>query len=354
MANSNHPPQQQTESFGERQYLADLFFKADRVLSHADEARANKLRLNYRRWRLGDEAAGPHADVLALQHAASANESRSEAKMKRVKTVGEGVCKLDAEIVHTTAAFERSRTATYGQADVEISRAANRSQANFSSNAESRSLDAARADLPASHAVALAPESSSSRPIPTLGTGGCPFRQGESMPKGSGAGLPPLPTCHQGVVELAGSSRKVTTPAPTFHKGQNTQESAVASKPIPTDSLPKDFPPLIIPGASSLSPDQLAAFQSAYIKALAEQKALLQKAMHPPHSNSAPTTPTADNSAAAPLLAAGGVSTTAEAHSAAPAANGKRRMPQDGDKGAPQAKSEPAADPRQASPSNSK
>ena len=62
--------------------LADLFFKS------ADEAsveRTNQMRVRYRLWRQGDEAAGPHADVLALEHAASTDQKRSSAKMKRVR-----------------------------------------------------------------------------------------------------------------------------------------------------------------------------------------------------------------------------------------------------------------------------
>ena len=77
--------------------LADLFFKADKVLSDAEEARTNTLRLNYRKWRLGEGSAGVHADVLALNHAASTSESRSGAKMKRVRTVGDHVCSLANE-----------------------------------------------------------------------------------------------------------------------------------------------------------------------------------------------------------------------------------------------------------------
>ena len=73
--------------------MADLFFKADRQLSAAEEEKANEVRRTYRQWRQGD-AAGPHADVLDLNHAASVSEQRSSAKMKRTRTFGDRVNQL--------------------------------------------------------------------------------------------------------------------------------------------------------------------------------------------------------------------------------------------------------------------
>eukprot|EP00966_Prymnesium_polylepis_P154367 3564239-Prymnesium_polylepis.1 len=86
--------------------MADLFFRADRQLSQAEEQRANEVRRTYRQWRQGD-ASGPHADVLDLNHAASVSEQRSTAKMKRTKTFGDRVNQL-ANVPSSTASSHRS------------------------------------------------------------------------------------------------------------------------------------------------------------------------------------------------------------------------------------------------------
>lgn len=67
--------------------LADLFFKADEMAKE----RANQVRKNYRLWRVGDEGAGPHADILALNHASSSEHGRSISKMRRARTVGDAL-----------------------------------------------------------------------------------------------------------------------------------------------------------------------------------------------------------------------------------------------------------------------
>ena len=76
--------------------MADLFFRADRQLSAAETSRANEVRRTYRQWRQGD-AAGPHADVLDLNHAASVSEQRSSAKMKRTRTYGDRIHQLGTQ-----------------------------------------------------------------------------------------------------------------------------------------------------------------------------------------------------------------------------------------------------------------
>lgn len=68
--------------------LADLFFRADEVLTENDRVRTNELRRNYRQWRKGEEGVEPHADPLALKHIATTEESRARSKMRRVKTYG--------------------------------------------------------------------------------------------------------------------------------------------------------------------------------------------------------------------------------------------------------------------------
>lgn len=73
--------------------LADLFFRADRQLSETEALRTNELRRNYRMWRQGD-MAGPHADVLLLNHIIAVDEQRSTAKMKRTKTFGDKIDRL--------------------------------------------------------------------------------------------------------------------------------------------------------------------------------------------------------------------------------------------------------------------
>ncbi|EOD12793.1 hypothetical protein EMIHUDRAFT_459627 [Emiliania huxleyi CCMP1516] len=68
--------------------LADIFFRADKVLSEADLARTNELRRTYRQWRSGSSVE-PHADPLQAKLSASTEETRSRAKMRRVKTYGQ-------------------------------------------------------------------------------------------------------------------------------------------------------------------------------------------------------------------------------------------------------------------------
>lgn len=74
--------------------LADLFFLPGPSLSDNEKKTANELRQQYRDWRTNGSSAGPHADVLDLNHQAVTNERRSNAKMRRVKTVG---ARLDRE-----------------------------------------------------------------------------------------------------------------------------------------------------------------------------------------------------------------------------------------------------------------
>ena len=69
--------------------MADLFFQADSVLSTKDKEGTNNLRRTYRDWRTGNGDAHAHPDVLTFNHAATTDEQRSNAKMKRVKTTGD-------------------------------------------------------------------------------------------------------------------------------------------------------------------------------------------------------------------------------------------------------------------------
>lgn len=91
--------------------LADLFFRADKVLSEADQARTNELRRNYRQWRKGDEGVEPHADPVALKHTATIDETRSRAKMRRVKTYGTSLGAMGdpARASSLNSAFEGGR-----------------------------------------------------------------------------------------------------------------------------------------------------------------------------------------------------------------------------------------------------
>ena len=82
-----------------RRALADLFFHAP-TLSEEDKIRANDLRRKYRDWRSAGGTV-PHADVLDLNHEAATSESRSEAKLKRVKTVGACLSNSVVSIGHT-------------------------------------------------------------------------------------------------------------------------------------------------------------------------------------------------------------------------------------------------------------
>ena len=69
--------------------LADLFFRADSVRSAKDESSTDNLRRTYRNWRTGSSDVHAHPDVLTFHHAATTDEQRSTAKMKRVKTTGD-------------------------------------------------------------------------------------------------------------------------------------------------------------------------------------------------------------------------------------------------------------------------
>ena len=69
--------------------LADLFFRADTVRSAKEANSTDNLRRTYRDWRTGNGDAHAHPDVLTFNHAATSDEQRSNAKMKRVKTTGD-------------------------------------------------------------------------------------------------------------------------------------------------------------------------------------------------------------------------------------------------------------------------
>ena len=81
---------------GAAEGLADLFFRADNMLSAKDETRANELRRTYRSWRTGSDVQA-HPDVLTYQHAMTMDEQRATAKMKRVKTTGDHLNKMADE-----------------------------------------------------------------------------------------------------------------------------------------------------------------------------------------------------------------------------------------------------------------
>mmetsp|Transcript_17053 Transcript_17053/g.35968 ORF Transcript_17053/g.35968 Transcript_17053/m.35968 type:complete len:1196 (-) Transcript_17053:606-4193(-) len=238
-------------------HMADLFFRADRQLSAAEEERANKLRRTYRQWRQGD-ASGPHADVLDLNHAASVNEQRSTAKMKRVRTFGDHVSKL-ALITSSTSASHRDSPVPFVKDDPDT---------EPSMDAEP-SMDTKTDDPPPTF-----PQFTQTSMLPPLVTGGgCPFRQGEVVDE----------------VALRAAAPTVSTP-PLAHLPQITPEPVEPGKQLaPAARADAAASPVKVTtpsqSASASQPEvqltaaQIAAFQAAYAKALEEQKSHYQK-MH--------------------------------------------------------------------------
>ena len=84
--------------------LADLFFRADSVRSAKEDSSTDNLRRTYRNWRTGSSDVHAHPDVLTFHHAATTDEQRSTAKMKRVKTTGD---RLDEQMSEDLRSWSR-------------------------------------------------------------------------------------------------------------------------------------------------------------------------------------------------------------------------------------------------------
>jgi len=284
--------------------MADLFFRADKVLSDADQARTSELRRNYRQWRQGDEGVEPHADPVALKHIATIEETRSRAKLRRVKTyAGNNLGAMGgASKASFSAAASPLRQGSSSSDRAQVRRHA--ALAVVPRGAWSARQAASRACAPAAPALGFgyprAPAQSCSSPqrarppypqvsepgpsitpfvkrepsAPMLAVGGCPFPQGQLPPPvGLATGRDPAM-----MAAVPGGcpfrQAPTVTPPPTDANLLSVQSGLVA----PTAGLGGGAAPAAA-GVPELTAEQLAAFQQAYIKALQEQKDIMAKSM---------------------------------------------------------------------------
>ncbi len=238
--------------------LADLFFQADEMLSRNEAHSLDLLRRRYRLWRHKQpnaqhrqaqadgtqpiahlETARPYDELRELKMLADADRQRL-AKMKRVQTEPDGVDTLARRHLQSAAAAAAiaDRVVAAGSTPTSPLLAPALLVDAWPQGVRRRPLrsdaDAAARAEPVGEAPAAAP---------VLRAGGCPF------PQGKASDLPPA-----GIVDSDGLTGLVVVPS---------QPAGAAS------SQAVDAP---APAAAQLTPQQLAAFQVAYIKALDEER----------------------------------------------------------------------------------
>lgn len=250
--------------------LADLFFRADEIA----QQRANRLRKRYRLWRVGDEATAPHADVLALKHASSAEEGRTVSTMRRARTIGSALNNAPHWSAADGADLDQTHDGGFANG-CDMGRAEGEEAEGVARCSDGVRVGEAYSQL------------GSSAPPMTLG--GCPFRQGEhpSAVVTTPVAVMPVSTLDCGVLPSGGCP---------FLQEPDVQPPRLAEAADKLGYMPPRIPPsngapstsstavpavvssgVAAAAANSLSAEQLAAFQAAYVKALAEQKEALMQ-----------------------------------------------------------------------------
>ena len=234
--------------------LADLFLGADRVLSQTDRARQQEARASYRQWRSSDSGARAPVDALQASHAAGVQSERSLAAMKRVHTAGDALHELAARSAER--ATSKAPSPTLGPADGNgVPPALVPGGCPYPQGEAPPPLPPART-AGGAPAIAIAP-------APGTVPGGCPFPQDAVPPVGgptARAMPPPAPR--------APSNAAAANAAPAAAGAPGASGAAAAGGG----------------GTEQLTPEQVAAFQAAYMKALGEQRALLQAARAQQHA----------------------------------------------------------------------
>ena len=234
--------------------LADLFLGADRVLSQTDRARQQEARASYRQWRSSDSGARAPVDALQASHAAGVQSERSLAAMKRVHTAGDALHELAARSAER--ATSKAPSPTLGPADGNgVPPALVPGGCPYPQGEAPPPLPPART-AGGAPAIAIAP-------APGTVPGGCPFPQDAVPPVGG-------PT-----------ARAMPPPAPRAPTNAAAANAAPAAAGAPGASGAAAAGG---GGTEQLTPEQVAAFQAAYMKALGEQRALLQAARAQQHA----------------------------------------------------------------------
>ena len=261
--------------------LADIFFRADKVLSEADLARTNELRRTYRQWRSGSSVE-PHADPLQAKLSASTEETRSRAKMRRVKTYGQLGSASGSDTSSTSPPPSEARADTprsglwrgrVRATPLYLPVQALASLAAPGSSGGGGGAPAAAPSAAGSGGGGGGPAPSPKRPI--LAAGGCPFPQGALPPP---VALPTASVAAPASSLLPGGcpfrQPSGSTPPPTElppARAQGGTSSLLGPTPLPPAPAAGHAGAAPAAGVPPLSAEQLAAFQAAYMKALQEQ-----------------------------------------------------------------------------------